>query len=383
MHANGLLCSGGLLGDDAAAMTMMAMVAVLLFLVVRTIFAPTTLLQQPHPRPSPLSSTPASTTPPPRNPRIPKPRRAAMVCNGPCSPAVDDESRRDRISNLPDDLLLRILVLVPLVEVVRTSVLSRRWVHVWTRLPMLEFADDEASPVASFANLVAGVIRGYATDVDMPDVLISVRGCFQYTLDEAVRIAASAFLVAQRATTTTTRTGVFEKLTKLYIFGVQFTDGGDGINNAIIRQCPCHQDLELHRVEGIKMLFLLSESLLRLRLYKVMDLERLLVTAKNLREMEVTKCFVMMAIERTWIWLTLPKLEKLHWEDCCPDEIQRWSLPSQIWNLTIVELSRGYLQYCGGGQSHFTRILQAFDRTDILRLEIPIAPVSIYHHLRH
>ncbi|GJN32642.1 hypothetical protein PR202_gb21158 [Eleusine coracana subsp. coracana] len=258
-----------------------------------------------------------------------------MVCNGPCSPAVDDESRRDRISNLPDDLLLRILVLVPLVEVVRTSVLSRRWVHVWTRLPMLEFADDEASPVASFANLVAGVIRGYATDVDMPDVLISVRGCFQYTLDEAVRIAASAFLVAQRATTTTTRfgffvsrhavnleldetededdecippptlhmpcfpmvtefalsfrgvelrmprTGVFEKLTKLYIFGVQFTDGGDGINNAIIRQCPCHQDLELHRVEGIKMLFLLSESLLRLRLYKVMDLERLLVTAKK------------------------------------------------------------------------------------------------------
>ncbi|GJN32641.1 hypothetical protein PR202_gb21157 [Eleusine coracana subsp. coracana] len=84
----------------------------------------------------------------------------------------------------------------------------------------------------------------------------------------------------------------------------------------------------------------------------------------------------MMAIERTWIWLTLPKLEKLHWEDCCPDEIQRWSLPSQIWNLTIVELSRGYLQYCGGGQSHFTRILQAFDRTDILRLEIPIAPAE-------
>ncbi|KAK3127308.1 hypothetical protein QOZ80_7AG0571210 [Eleusine coracana subsp. coracana] len=355
-----------------------------------------------------------------------------MVRNGPCSPAGGDESRRDRISDLPDDLLLRILVLIPLVEVVRTSVLSRRWVHVWTRLPMLEFADDEASPVASFANLVAGVIRGYATDVDMPDVLISVRGCFQYTLDEAVRIAASAFLVAQRATTTTTRfgffisrhavnleldetededdewippptlhmpcfpmvtefalsfrgvelrmprTGVFEKLTKLYIFGVQFTDGGDGINNAIIRQCPCLQDLELHTVEGIKMFFLLSESLLRLRLFKVMDLERLLATAKNLREMEVTRCFVM-AIERTWIWLTLPKLEKLHWEDCCPDDIQRWSLPIQIWNLTIVELSRAYLNYCGGGQSHFTRILQAFKRTDILRLEIPIAPVSIIY----
>ncbi|GJN11458.1 hypothetical protein PR202_ga29653 [Eleusine coracana subsp. coracana] len=357
-----------------------------------------------------------------------------MVCNGPCSPAVDDERAAVTGSaTSPTTCSSEFWFLFPssrssapacYLAVGSTSGRAFRCSSLPTTRHPLSHPSRTSSP---------GVIRGYATDVDMPDVLISVRGCFQYTLDEAVRIAASAFLVAQRATTTTTRfgffvsrhavnleldetededdecippptlhmpcfpmvtefalsfrgvelrmprTGVFEKLTKLYIFGVQFTDGGDGINNAIIRQCPCHQDLELHRVEGIKMLFLLSESLLRLRLYKVMDLERLLVTAKNLREMEVTKCFVMMAIERTWIWLTLPKLEKLHWEDCCPDEIQRWSLPSQIWNLTIVELSRGYLNYCGGGQSHFTRILQAFKRTDILRLEIPIAPVSIIY----
>lgn len=126
-----------------------------------------------------------------------------MARNSPRSVAGDDASRRDHISDLHDDLLLDILVLLPLVEAVRTCVLSRRWRHVWTRVPLLEFDDEEDAPdVSSFADLVAGVIRGYAVDVSMPDVFISVRGRDQYTLDEAVSIAASAFLVAQRDKTT-------------------------------------------------------------------------------------------------------------------------------------------------------------------------------------
>lgn len=386
----------------------------------------------------------------------------AMAGNGHHSVAGD----QDQISDLHDDLLLQILVLLPLVEAVRTCVLSHRWCHVWRRLPLLEFADDEDAPgIASFANLVAGVIHGYANDVRMPDVFISVRCPDQYDFDEAVRIAASAFLVAQRANTTTRsglflfyifllfekggvphfsffhyirngitstrfgffmsryavnldwdetdeeddepmlpsaplhmpcfpmvtefalsfmgvdlrmpRNGMFENLAKLYIYGVRFTDGGEGINSVVTRQCPCLKDLELHTIEGLKTFFLVSESILRLCLLRVKDLERLLVTAKNLREMEVTKCFVH-AIERTWIWLNLPKLEHLHWEDCCP-EIHRWSLPRRLQKLTVIELSRAYLMLCDGGQSHFTRILQAFEHIAILRLQIPIEPVSIIY----
>ncbi|TVU38754.1 hypothetical protein EJB05_12140, partial [Eragrostis curvula] len=102
--------------------------------------------------------------------------------------------RRDRTSDLPDHLLVDILVLLPFDEAVRTCVLSRRCRGVWTRLPMLDFGDDEAPRVEGFADLIAGVMRGYASDVDMPDVLISVRR--RRAFPDAVRVAASAFLAA-------------------------------------------------------------------------------------------------------------------------------------------------------------------------------------------
>jgi len=107
----------------------------------------------------------------------------------------DEESRHhDRISDLPDTLLLHILMLLPLVEAVRTCVLSRRWRGAWTRLPRLAFDDDAAPRVSRFGNLVAGVLRGYAGDVDMPDVLISVRR--RSSAGDAVRLATSATRLA-------------------------------------------------------------------------------------------------------------------------------------------------------------------------------------------
>ncbi|XP_019058571.1 PREDICTED: FBD-associated F-box protein At5g56370-like [Tarenaya hassleriana] len=45
----------------------------------------------------------------------------------------------DRISVLPDELLLRILSLVPMKDVVRTMILSKRWQSLWTMVPKLEY----------------------------------------------------------------------------------------------------------------------------------------------------------------------------------------------------------------------------------------------------
>ncbi|XP_028755350.1 F-box protein At1g80960-like [Neltuma alba] len=45
----------------------------------------------------------------------------------------------DFISNLPDDILLTILSLLPVDEAVRSSILSKRWVSLWKNTPHLDF----------------------------------------------------------------------------------------------------------------------------------------------------------------------------------------------------------------------------------------------------
>jgi hypothetical protein len=336
----------------------------------------------------------------------------------------------DRISDLPDELLLQILVFLPLVEAVRTCMLSHRWRHIWTRLLLLEFADDEASHVSSFESLVACVILRYATDVVMPDVSVSVRRP-QSGFTAAVRIAACAFLAEQRANSRFSlyvsrhavnlesdeedenddeeeaaaradapsllmpcfpwvtefsltfprvnlrmpNTGSFNRLTKLYVSGVLFTDDGWGLHDVVSRRCPYLQDLELQKIDGLKVLFLLSQSVQSLRISKLMDLERLLVSATSLREMQVTKCFVR-ATEHTVMLLNVPVLEQFRWEDRCPDTIHCCMLPSKLLRLNVIELPVADLISCGG-RSQFTSILQIFGQIWTLSLEFPIAPVSI------
>ncbi|CAF2097613.1 unnamed protein product [Brassica napus] len=51
----------------------------------------------------------------------------------------------DNLSRLPDELLVRILSLVPTKVVVSTSILSKRWMFLWMSLPKLEFVDRDES----------------------------------------------------------------------------------------------------------------------------------------------------------------------------------------------------------------------------------------------
>ena len=165
--------------------------------------------------------------------------------------------------------------------------------------------------------------------------------------------------------------GTFAKLTKMFIRGVRFTDGGEGISKAVSRRCPCLEVLVLHRVRGVKVLALLAQSpLLFLRVSMVMQLQRLQVVSESLREMQVHRCFSLTTVPTSML-LNVPVLEELHWEDHYPHDDARvslWGLPRCLQKLVIAELPR------------FTKILQHFHRADTLRLEITIAPVrtSIY-----
>jgi hypothetical protein len=68
-----------------------------------------------------------------------------------------DEMRRrrrraaDRISMLPDDVLCRILSLVSTQEAVATSVLSKRWTHLWCYIDNIEFKYIEVDSIESYS----------------------------------------------------------------------------------------------------------------------------------------------------------------------------------------------------------------------------------------
>ena len=49
---------------------------------------------------------------------------------------------KDRISDLPDELIIHILSSLPTIVAVQTSVLSKRWRRMWTSIPVLNFYDS-------------------------------------------------------------------------------------------------------------------------------------------------------------------------------------------------------------------------------------------------
>ena len=67
-----------------------------------------------------------------------------------------DEKRQlrrpaDRISSLPDDVLCRILSFVLTQEVVATSVLSKRWTHLWRYIDNINFKYIEVDSIESYS----------------------------------------------------------------------------------------------------------------------------------------------------------------------------------------------------------------------------------------
>ncbi|PKI39833.1 hypothetical protein CRG98_039780 [Punica granatum] len=68
----------------------------------------------------------------------------------------------NQFCNLPDEVLVQILSLLALKDEVRTSVLSKRWEHLWALVPDLHFRDSDLSKRPLFLGLVgrALALRG-------------------------------------------------------------------------------------------------------------------------------------------------------------------------------------------------------------------------------
>ncbi|KAJ3683428.1 hypothetical protein LUZ60_013655 [Juncus effusus] len=83
----------------------------------------------------------------------------------------------DRLSNLPDDVLITILSLLDAKEIIQTWLLSKRWCHLWRFVPRLKFCDDylkehmtdklEGIKLTRFQNFVSSflLLRDNSTDL--------------------------------------------------------------------------------------------------------------------------------------------------------------------------------------------------------------------------
>ncbi|XP_057773770.1 putative F-box protein At1g49610 [Salvia miltiorrhiza] len=59
------------------------------------------------------------------------------------------EAHSDRLSDLPDSLILTILLLLDMRDVVRTSLLSQRWRNLWSTIPCLDFFEQTPTIISS------------------------------------------------------------------------------------------------------------------------------------------------------------------------------------------------------------------------------------------
>ncbi|PNY06506.1 F-box family protein [Trifolium pratense] len=70
----------------------------------------------------------------------------------------ESEGNEDRLSDLPDGVLLHILSFLNTKHVVRTCVLSKRWKHLWKRIPTLILHSSRFSTVKQFSIFVSNIL---------------------------------------------------------------------------------------------------------------------------------------------------------------------------------------------------------------------------------
>ncbi|KAI3899765.1 hypothetical protein MKW92_044786, partial [Papaver armeniacum] len=85
----------------------------------------------------------------------------------------------DRISELPDSIIYHILSFLEMKDVACTSVLSKRWSHIWTTVPTLVFPDCyEPSEINNFMDFVDRTFHLHDTSTNIQKIHIHMNEHF-------------------------------------------------------------------------------------------------------------------------------------------------------------------------------------------------------------
>ncbi|PNT61046.1 putative F-box/FBD/LRR-repeat protein At3g49030 [Brachypodium distachyon] len=228
----------------------------------------------------------------------------------------DDGGGEDRLSALPDDVLIDILVkLEDATAAARTSVLAPRWRRLWALLPEINFEDIEhhrigpalaAHEALDFRRLevatgdaspgsVSAWLHAAARRLSGSLLLLVVRReevgdragaavdlpCFEKATSIALDLGFLALALPA--------SGVFARLKHLYLVGIQLH--GDGLGDAVSSpRCPSLQTPYVRSVRSLEVNFAIhSESLEHIELWGLHDLQQLTVVAPALERL---KCII-------------------------------------------------------------------------------------------
>jgi hypothetical protein len=320
----------------------------------------------------------------------------------------------DRLSALPDDLLVQVLLRIGgTTAAARTSVLSRRWRSLWCLLPELDFVPEADG----------GSIRAALAAHEPPSLrhlLVAAQDAAPHGMAEWLPVAArrlagdlllfnmapkrdakddddeegkdgSPFLELPCFGSATKLSldlgflplavpvsGVFARLTDLSLDSVRFHGPCEFGDAASSRRFPSLKNLNIRNTQGLSNFIIHTDSLLQLDLRSVRGLKQLNVVAPALQVLSVFFCFAdTQARSQPVADIAAPQLETLQWEDAFdPSSVEFGEMASLRCLGTYFFLVYGLEDFKNNRDC--LRLLKRFRRDAISRLTLTLAflPVS-------
>ncbi|CAD6227027.1 unnamed protein product [Miscanthus lutarioriparius] len=255
----------------------------------------------------------------------------------------------DRLSALPDDILVLILRCLSTCGATQTSVLSRRWRRVWALVPTLcfRYTPDtrqigpalEAHETAllrlsvltrdaapdSVSAWLAVAARRLSGSLLFHNTVVREWGAQEGDEEEAAQKGAFELPCLERATEVSLHlgflvlavppAGVFARLCELYLSSIRFHSPGLLGDAVSWPRCPCLQKLNVLDARGLDNLSIHTDSLRQVELTVLRGLRQLNIVAPALEELKVAHCYFYSRRSQPVANSTAPQLATLRWMD--------------------------------------------------------------------